>query len=212
MPDEVKGIEGYSDYWCSSDKEGYAGVGVYSKKEPLNVKEGIDHDQHDTEGRCLTLEYTDFFLVNVYVPNAGRGLVTLDKRLEWNELFKKYIKDLDNKKPVILCGDMNVAHNEIDLTNPKSNKKNAGFTQEERDGMTDFLADGYVDSFRELYPEETGVYTFWSYMSKARSKNVGWRLDYFILSNRIMENVCDSVVRSQVLGSDHCPITLFINI
>jgi len=212
LPKEVRNIEGYHDFWCSSDKEGYAGVAVYSKEEPLTVTEGINDETHDTEGRCLTLEFETFYLVNVYVPNAGRGLVTLDKRLEWNEAFKNFIKELDEKKPVILCGDMNVAHNEIDLANPKTNKKNAGFTQEEREGMTDFLADGYVDSFRNLYPEEKDVYTFWSYIAKARAKNVGWRLDYFILSKRIMENVCDNVVRDQVFGSDHCPVTLFINI
>ena len=146
------------------------------------------------------------------MPNAGRNLVTLPKRLEWNKIFKKFIKELDDQKPVIICGDMNVAHNEIDLTNPKTNTKNAGFTKEEREGMTDFLEDGYVDTFRKFYPDQTGAYTFWSYMRNARSKNIGWRLDYFIVSNRIVDNVCDNIIRSEVLGSDHCPITLFVNI
>ncbi|CAG9769873.1 unnamed protein product [Ceutorhynchus assimilis] len=213
LPEELTKIDDYHVYWCPSQKEGYAGVGVYSKIVPLDVIHGIGNDEHDNEGRCITCEYDGFYLVNVYVPNAGRGLKTLPKRLEWNELFKAFIKNLDEKKPVIVCGDMNVAHNEIDLSNPKSNKKNAGFTQEERDGMTDFLKDGgFVDTFRELYPEEKDVYTFWSYMAKARAKNVGWRLDYFIVSERIGDKVCDNVVNKDVYGSDHCPITLFINI
>ncbi|XP_060524141.1 exodeoxyribonuclease [Cylas formicarius] len=210
LPNEVKDIEGYKAYWCSSKKEGYAGVAVYTKIEPINVIYGIDHADHDNEGRCITLEYDTFFLICVYVPNAGRGLVTLSKRLEWNKIFKSFIKELEEKKPIIICGDMNVAHNEIDLANPKTNKKNAGFTQEERDGMTEFLEDGYFDSFRMLYPDKKDVYTFWSYMSKSRTKNVGWRLDYFILSKKLKDSVCDVVVRSEILGSDHCPISLFI--
>lgn len=212
LPEEVKTVEGYHKYWCSSEKEGYAGVSVYSKQEPLSVKNGLGDKEHDNEGRCITLEYDKFYLVNVYVPNAGRGLVTLPKRLKFNESFKKFIKKLDKKKPVIVCGDMNVAHNEIDLKNPKSNKKNAGFTQEERDGMTDFLGDGYIDTLREFYPDVKDLYTFWSYMSSARSKNVGWRLDYFICSQRIKDNICDSVIRDKVFGSDHCPISLFLNL
>ncbi|XP_076251401.1 recombination repair protein 1 isoform X2 [Rhynchophorus ferrugineus] len=211
LPEEVTDLEGYHQYWCSSDKEGYAGVGVYTKEEPISVVKGIGDKEQDNEGRCLTLEYDKFYLVNVYVPNAGRGLVTLPKRLNFNESFKAYIKKLDKKKPVIVCGDMNVAHNEIDLKNPKTNKKNAGFTQEERDGMTDFLSDGYIDSLRELYPDQEEIYTFWSYMSNARAKNIGWRLDYFIYSERIKDLICDSVVRSEVYGSDHCPISLFIH-
>ncbi|KAL1513997.1 hypothetical protein ABEB36_003328 [Hypothenemus hampei] len=212
LPDDLKNINGYHSYWCSSEKEGYAGVGVYSKIMPIDVSYGIGDEKQDEDGRCLTLEYENFFLVNVYVPNAGRGLVTLPKRLDWNSSFQSYIKELDKKKPVIVCGDMNVAHNEIDLTNPKSNKKNAGFTPEEREGMTQFLEEGFKDTFRQLYPNKKDTYTFWSYMSNARAKNVGWRLDYFIVSDRIMDNVCDNAVRDQVFGSDHCPITLFINI
>ncbi|XP_066142672.1 exodeoxyribonuclease isoform X2 [Euwallacea fornicatus] len=212
LPQEVVDIEGYKDYWCSSQKDGYAGVGVYSKIEPIDVVYGIDSQEHNNEGRCITLEYDSFYVVNVYVPNAGRGLVTLPKRLDWNKSFKNFITKLDQKKPVILCGDMNVAHNEIDLKNPKTNKKNAGFTQEERDGMTDFLENGFADTFRELYPDVTDAYTFWSYMSQARSKNIGWRLDYFIVSQRLMPKVCDSTIRNDVFGSDHCPISIFISV
>jgi len=168
--------------------------------------------EHDEEGRCVTAEFDKFYLVSVYVPNSGRKLVTLPKRLEWNKAFKTYIKELDKKKPVIVCGDLNVAHAEIDLANPKTNSKNAGFTKEEREGMTAFLGDGYVDTYRKLYPEKTGAYTFWTYMMKSRSKNVGWRLDYFLVSERFMDNICDNVIRSEILGSDHCPIVLFLNV
>ncbi|KAH1009004.1 hypothetical protein HUJ04_001433 [Dendroctonus ponderosae] len=212
LPKEIQKVNGYHSYWCSSKKEGYAGVGVLSKIEPLNVMYGIKDQAHDEEGRCITLEFDTFYVINVYVPNAGRGLKTISKRLEWNSLFKRYVKALDDTKPVILCGDMNVAHTEIDLTNPKTNKNNAGFTQQERDGMSDFLQDGYVDSFRFLYPDVTNVYTFWSYMGNARAKNIGWRLDYFIISESLKEKVCDSTVASEVYGSDHCPINLFISI
>lgn len=173
LPAEVN-IEEYHIYWQNSKKEGYAGVGLYSRTEPLSVTYGIGIDEHDSEGRVITAEYDDFYVISVYVPNAGRGLVTLDKRLDWNDHFQKYIADLDKKKPVIICGDMNVAHSEIDLANPKTNTKNAGFTKEEREGMTEFLSAGYVDTFRHLYPEKTGAYTFWSYMSNARAKNTGW--------------------------------------
>ncbi|XP_022919089.1 exodeoxyribonuclease [Onthophagus taurus] len=211
LPDEVRSIDGYKAYWFSAVKEGYSGVGIYTKTNPQSFKNGFGVKEFDDEGRCITLEYDDFYLVNVYVPNAGRGLITLDKRLSWNEEFKSYIKDLDQKKPVIVCGDMNVAHNEIDLANPKSNKKSAGFTIEEREGMTDFLSEGFLDTYRKLYPDKTGVYTFWSYMNNARAKNVGWRLDYFIVSNRFMENVADNIVNNEFLGSDHCPITLLLN-
>ncbi|XP_063920406.1 DNA-(apurinic or apyrimidinic site) endonuclease isoform X2 [Zophobas morio] len=212
LPEEVKTLEDYEVFWCSSDKEGYAGVGIATKIKPISVKYGIDSEEHDTEGRCITAEYETFFLVNVYVPNAGRKLVTLPKRLDWNTSFKAHIKKLDELKPVIVCGDMNVSHLEIDLANPKSNTKNAGFTEEERNGMTEFLQDGYIDTFRKLYPDKEKAYTFWTYLSNARSKNVGWRLDYFIVSERLMEHVCDNIIHSRVLGSDHCPLTLHINI
>lgn len=164
----------YHSYWCGGKKEGYAGVAFFSKTQPLDVKYGIGEDDHDDEGRCITAEFDKFYLVNVYVPNAGRKLVTLPKRLNWNTAFKAFIKELDKTKPVILCGDMNVAHQEIDLANPKTNTKNAGFTKEEREGMTEFLSDGYVDTFRRLYPDRKDAYTFWSNMHNARAKNIGW--------------------------------------
>ncbi|KAI4455939.1 ap endonuclease [Holotrichia oblita] len=212
IPDELNKFLDYYSYWCCSEKEGYAGVALFSKLDPLSVKYGIDNEEFDEEGRCITAEYEKFYVVNVYVPNAGRKLVTLTKRLEWNTLFNEFIDKLDEKKPVIVCGDMNVAHNEIDLTNPKANKRNAGFTIEERNGFTEFLGEQYIDSFRSLYPEQENAYTFWSYMMKARAKDIGWRLDYFIVSKRLLDNVCDNVIRSKVFGSDHCPITLFLNI
>jgi AP endonuclease-1 len=211
VPPEVK-VDGYHTYWLSGEKDGYAGIGLYSKKEPIKVTYGVGNKEFDSEGRVITAEYENFYLVAVYVPNAGRGLVTLPKRMKWDPQLRNYVKELDSKKPVILSGDMNVSHQPIDLANPKTNTRNAGFTQEERDGMTALLEEGYVDSFRHLYPEKTGAYTFWTYMGNARSRNVGWRLDYFILSQKMVPNLCDSVIRSDVYGSDHCPITLLINI
>ncbi|PNF29040.1 hypothetical protein B7P43_G14198 [Cryptotermes secundus] len=211
LPPEVK-VDGYHTYWLSGEKEGYAGVGLYSKKEPIKVTYGLGKKEFDTEGRVITVEYEKFYLVAAYVPNAGRGLVTLPKRMKWDPDLRNYVKELDSKKPVILCGDMNVSHQPNDLANPKTNTKNAGFTQEERDGMTALLEEGFVDSFRHLYPEKTGAYTFWTYMGNARSRNTGWRLDYFILSQKLIPNLCDSIIRSGVYGSDHCPITLLINI
>ncbi|XP_076629917.1 recombination repair protein 1 isoform X2 [Colletes latitarsis] len=211
LPEEIK-LSGYHRYFLDSKKSGYCGVALYSKEKPINVKYGINDPDFDIEGRLIVAEYPKFYLINVYVPNAGQKLVTLPKRLKWNEVFKTYIEKLDEKKPVIICGDMNVAHQEIDLTNPKTNTKNAGFTKEEREGMTDFLTAGFVDSFRVLYPERTGAYTFWSYFANARNKNIGWRLDYFLLSQRIKDQVCDNVIRDKVYGSDHCPIVLYINI
>ena len=211
LPEEVKHIKGYHPYWLCKPG-GHAGVAIYSKKMPINITYGLGDDEQDEQGRLLTAEFEKFYIVNAYVPNSGRGLVTLPKRLRWDEKFQKYLKDLDAKKPVILTGDLNVAHEEIDLANPKSNKKNAGFTQEERDGMTKMLELGFVDTYRQLYPDKKGAYTYWTYMGNARSKNVGWRLDYFILSERLAGKVIDNVMRSEVMGSDHCPITLFLNI
>ncbi|XP_076281715.1 uncharacterized protein LOC143209655 isoform X1 [Lasioglossum baleicum] len=205
-------IEDHLKYKPRGKKPGYCGLALYSKEKPIEVKYGLDDKEFDSEGRLITAEYPDFFFINVYVPNAGQKLVTLPKRLKWNEVFKTYIEKLDEKKPVIICGDMNVAHLEIDLTNPKTNTKNAGFTKEERDGMTEFLDSGFVDTFRALYPDKTGAYTFWSYFANARSKNIGWRLDYFLLSQRIKDKVCDNVIRDKVYGSDHCPIVLYVNI
>ncbi|CAK1544691.1 unnamed protein product [Leptosia nina] len=212
LPEEVTNIPGYHAYWLCSEKEGYAGVGIYTTKLAMNVQYGLQNKELDDEGRIITAEYEQFYLICTYVPNSGRKLVTLDKRMKWNEEFRKHVKTLDEKKPVIICGDMNVSHNEIDLTNPKSNKRNAGFTDEERAGMTELLGDGFVDTFRLLYPDKSGAYTFWSYMFNSRAKNVGWRLDYFIISERLLPSLCDSVIRDQVYGSDHCPISLFLHL
>jgi len=212
LPEEMKKVEDYHAYWLSGDKDGYSGVGILSKKEPVSVKYGIDISEHDTEGRVITAEYEQFYLVAAYVPNAGRGLVRLEYRMKWDEDFRAYLKKLDSLKPVILCGDLNVAHEEIDLANPKTNKKNAGFTKEEREGFTTLLGEGFVDSFRRLYPDVTGAYTFWTYMMNARAKNVGWRLDYFVLSEKLCDKLCDNVIRKDVFGSDHCPITLFLSL
>lgn len=211
IPDDVK-VDGYHTYWSAADKEGYAGTGLYSKEKPINVTYGLGIKKHDNEGRVITAEYDKFYFVTTYVPNAGRGLPRLPYRSkEWDPDFQNYLKDLDKKKPVILCGDLNVAHAEIDLANPKGNKKTAGFTPEERDGFTNLLKEGFMDSFRELYPEETGKYSYWTFMGNARAKNVGWRLDYFVLSERLKSSLCDSVMRSDVYGSDHCPIVLLMN-
>ncbi|XP_056643196.1 DNA-(apurinic or apyrimidinic site) endonuclease [Diorhabda sublineata] len=212
LPDEIKNLNLYKQYWCGSKKEGYAGVGIFTITEPKNVTYGIGDETQDEDARCITAEYDNFYLVNVYVPNSGRKLVTLPKRLEWNDLFVDYIKKLDEKKPVIICGDMNVSHKEIDLARPQNNTKNAGFTPEERKGMTEFLKEGFVDVYRHFYPDEKDVYSFWTYMANARSKNIGWRLDYFVVSERLIKGVCDIKYRTEVLGSDHCPVTLFINV
>ncbi|XP_011556635.3 DNA-(apurinic or apyrimidinic site) endonuclease [Plutella xylostella] len=212
LPAEVENLPGYHAYWLCSDKDGYAGVGIYTTKLAMNVQYGLQNKELDSEGRIITAEYEEFYLICTYVPNAGRGLVTLPKRLQWNEEFRNHVKELDKKKPVIICGDMNVAHEEIDLANPKTNKKNAGFTEEERAGMTELLGDGFVDTYRNLNPDKTGAYTFWTYMKNSRSKNVGWRLDYFIVSERLIPSICDSVIRSEVFGSDHCPISLFLHL
>lgn len=183
-------------------------MALYSKVKPLSVKIGLGIDKHDEEGRLITAEYDKFYLVNVYVPNSGRGLVTLPKRLKWNKDFHEYLSDLDKKKPVILTGDLNVSHLEIDLARPKNNTRSAGFTQEERDGFSELLSRGFIDTFRELYPDKEDAYTYWTYMANARAKNVGWRLDYFVISERLRPNLCDNIIRSQVFGSDHCPIVL----
>ncbi|RVE52290.1 hypothetical protein evm_003080 [Chilo suppressalis] len=212
LPEELVNVPGYHAYWLCSDQDGYAGVGIYTSKLAMNVQYGLQNEDLDSEGRIITAEYEHFYLISTYVPNAGRKLVTLPKRLQWNEAFRKYVKDLDTKKPVIICGDMNVAHNEIDLANPKTNKKNAGFTQEERAGMTELLGDGFVDTYRHLYPDTKGAYTFWTYMMNSRAKNVGWRLDYFIVSERLLPSICDSVIRDGVYGSDHCPISLYLHL
>lgn len=210
LPNEIK-LANYKHYFIDSVKSGYCGLALYCKEEPISIKYGLKTSGCDNEGRLITAEFENFYLLNVYVPNAGPKLISMPKRLKWNEAFKAYVLELDAKKPVIVCGDMNVAHNEIDLKNPKTNARNAGFTQEERSGMTDFLAAGFIDTFRELYPDKTGAYTFWSYFANSRNKNIGWRLDYYIVSERIKDNICDNVIRSTVYGSDHCPIVLYAN-
>ncbi|KAK7108330.1 hypothetical protein V1264_016084 [Littorina saxatilis] len=210
LPKELN-VDGYKAYWSSAQKEGYAGTGLYTKTEPISVKYGIGIEKHDTEGRVITAEYEKFYLVTAYIPNSGQGLVRLGYRTkEWDQDFMAYMKDLDKKKPVILCGDLNVAHLDIDLTNPKQNKRNAGFTPEERAEFGKLLESGFIDTFRTLYPDKEGVYTFWSNFRQAREKNIGWRLDYFVMSERFKKNLCDSVVRPAVMGSDHCPLVLYL--
>ena len=198
---------GYHQYWYSAAKKGYSGTAVFTKTKPLSVRQGIGIPEHDTEGRVLTLEFADFYFVCVYTPNAQRELTRLGYRMEWEDAFRGYLTALDREKPVILCGDLNVAHEEIDLKNPKTNRKNAGFTDEERGKFTELLRCGFTDTFRALYPDRA-AYTWWSYMMKAREKNVGWRIDYFVVSDRLFPRVRDSLIYSDILGSDHCPVGL----
>ncbi|MBR2916695.1 MAG: exodeoxyribonuclease III [Clostridia bacterium] len=202
----------YSSFWNSAEKKGYSGTAVFTKNKPLSVALGIGIDAHDHEGRVITLEYENFYFVTCYTPNSQDGLKRLDYRMEWEQDFQNYIINLDKKKPVILCGDLNVAHREIDLKNPKTNRKNAGFTDEEREKMTEFLESGFTDSFRYLYPEKEGAYSWWSYRFSAREKNAGWRIDYFIVSNRIADKIKEATIRSDIFGSDHCPVELIIEI
>lgn len=203
-------FDGYEEYWNSAEKKGYSGTAVFSKTKPLSVSYGLGIEEHDKEGRVITAEFQDFYLVNVYTPNAQRGLERLDYRMVWEDVFRRYVKELDEKKPVIICGDLNVAHNEIDLKNFKTNVGNAGFTYEERGKMTELLASGFVDSFRYLYPNKTGAYSWWSYMFKAREKNAGWRIDYFIVSEKLADRIEDAVIYPEVMGSDHCPVGLLL--
>lgn len=200
--------EGYECYWNYAEKKGYSGTAVFTKKKPLEVVYGIGIDEHDHEGRVITLEYEDFYFVTVYTPNSQSELARLDYRMRWEDAFRDYLKELDAHKPVIVTGDMNVAHEEIDLKNPKTNKKNAGFTQEERDKFTELLDAGFVDSFRYFYPDKTGAYSWWSYRFKAREKDAGWRIDYFVVSERIKEQMKDALIYKEVMGSDHCPVGL----
>ncbi len=200
--------EGYYTYWNSAVKKGYSGTAVFTKIKPINVTYGINIEEHDQEGRVITVEYEKFYLVNCYTPNSKRELTRLDYRMKWEDDFRKYLKKLDKNKPVILCGDLNVAHNEIDLKNPSTNKHNAGFTNEEREKMTQLLDSGFVDTFRTLYPEKKDIYSWWSYMFHAREKNAGWRIDYFIVSEKIKEEIEDSKILTEIMGSDHCPVEL----
>lgn len=203
--------EGYHQYWNSAEKKGYSGTAIFTKHEPLSVAYGIGIPEHDTEGRAITLEYEDFYLLNVYTPNAQRELARLDYRMEWEDALRGYISELDKKKPVIYCGDLNVAHEEIDLKNPKSNRKSAGFSDEERAKFTELLDAGFADSYRRLYPDKV-EYSWWSYMRKARENNAGWRIDYFVVSDRIMEKVKDSYIMTEIMGSDHCPVGIEIQL
>lgn len=202
-------FEGYTSYWNSAERKGYSGTAIFTKKQPVNVTYGIGIEEHDKEGRIITLEFENFYLVTNYTPNAKRELERLDYRMVWEDEIRKYLLELNKKKPVIMCGDLNVAHEEIDLKNPKTNKGNAGFTNEERKKMTELLNAGFIDSYRYLYPEKI-EYSWWSYMGHAREKNVGWRIDYFIVSNDFRENIKDATIYTEILGSDHCPVGLEI--
>ena len=204
-------LEGYKNYFNYAEKKGYSGTAIFTKIEPKSVSYGMGIEKHDTEGRVITLEFENFYLVNCYTPNAQRELTRLEYRVEWENDFRKYLKSLDNKKPVILCGDLNVAHNEIDLKNPKTNVGNAGFTDEERREMTNLLNEGFIDSFRYLYPEKQ-EYSWWSYMRNSREKNIGWRIDYFIVSEKLKSNIKDAKIHPEIFGSDHCPVELLLDI
>ena len=203
-------LEGYYQYWNYAQKKGYSGTAIFTKHEPIQVKYGVDEDETEEEGRIITLEYEDFYLVNVYTPNAKRDLSRLDYRLQWEDRMIAYLKRLDKVKPVIYCGDLNVAHEEIDVKNAKSNIGNSGFTVEERGKMTSLLNSGFTDTFRAFHPNEPDHFTWWSYMAKVRERNIGWRIDYFIVSNRFMERVKKAEIHSSVLGSDHCPVMLLV--
>ncbi|HEY8420960.1 MAG TPA: exodeoxyribonuclease III [Thermoclostridium sp.] len=205
-------LDGYYQYWNYAVKKGYSGTALFTRVKPLSVVDGIGINEHDNEGRVLTAEYDNFYMVTVYTPNAQRGLARLDYRMKWEDDFREYLLKLDSKKPVIICGDMNVAHNEIDLKNPASNRQNAGFSDEEREKMTVLIQSGFTDSFRYLYPDKTGAYTWWSYMFKAREKNIGWRIDYFLVSDRIKDKIREAGMYSDIYGSDHCPVFLEIDI
>lgn len=213
VDDNIKSIfKEYNEYWNCAEKKGYSGTAVFSRQKPINVTYGIGIEEHDKEGRVITLEFDKFYLVNCYTPNSKRELERLDYRMKWEDAFRNYLLKLNENKPVIMCGDLNVAHKEIDLKNPKSNHRNAGFTDEERGKMTELLDAGFTDSFRYLYPEKEGCYSWWSYMFHAREKNAGWRIDYFIVSNSINKNIKESTIYSDVMGSDHCPVGIEIEL
>lgn len=201
-------LEGYQQYWNYAVKKGYSGTAVFTRLTPLSVQYGLGQAEHDREGRVLNLEFDDFYLVNVYTPNSQRGLARLEYRLEWEDVFREYLKELDSKKPVIICGDLNVAHKEIDIKNPASNRKNAGFTDEERAKLTELLDQGFIDTFRHFYPDKKDAYSWWSYFSNARERNIGWRIDYFLVSDRLKKSLTDAAILSYIMGSDHCPVTL----
>lgn len=211
QPDQIElDLPGYRQYFFSAEKKGYSGTAIFTKLEPLSVRNGIGLDPHDGEGRTITLEFDDFYMVCVYTPNAQHELTRLDYRMEWEDAFRQYLLALDVHKPCVVCGDLNVAHREIDLKNPKQNVGNPGFTNEEREKMTVLLDSGFADTFRRLYPDKTDAYTWWSYRAAARQRNIGWRIDYFLVSDRFMEKVRDSVIFPEIEGSDHCPIGLLL--
>ena len=215
IPKEVNAETGeeepvWKDFWNYADKKGYSGTAIFTKKQPISVHYGIDIEEHDHEGRVITLEYEAFYMVTCYTPNSQNELARLDYRMKWEDDFRAYLKMLDAKKPVILCGDLNVAHQEIDLKNPKTNVNNAGFTKEEREKMTTLLSNGFTDSYRYLYPDQKDVYSWWSYRFRAREKNAGWRIDYFIVSDALREKIQDAKIHTDIFGSDHCPVELDI--
>ena len=211
QPDQIQlELPGYALYWNSAEKKGYSGTAVFTRVPPLSVACGIGVEEHDHEGRVITAEFADFYLVCCYTPNAQEGLARIDYRMAWEDAFRDYLLGLDRVKPVVLCGDLNVAHQEIDLKNPKTNRGNAGFSDQERGKMTRLLKSGFTDTFRALYPDKTGAYTWWSYRFNARKNNAGWRIDYFIVSDRLMPRVEDQIILSQVTGSDHCPVELIL--
>lgn len=203
-------FEGYKSYWSYADKKGYSGTAIYTRHEPLAVSYGLGIDEHDHEGRVITLEMLEYFVVTAYVPNSQDGLRRLDYRMKWDEDFRNYLMELRKKKPVIACGDFNVAHQEIDLKNPKSNRRNAGFTDEEREQFTHLLNAGFTDTFRFFHPDETGIYSWWSYRFKAREKNAGWRIDYFIVSDDLNDQLADAKIHTEIFGSDHCPVEVVL--
>jgi len=201
-------LAGYQQYWNSAVKKGYSGTAIFTRIKPLSVAYGMNIPDHDQEGRVITLEFAEFYLINVYTPNSQRELARLDYRMKWEEDFGAYLLNLDKQKPVIVCGDLNVAHQEIDIKNPKTNRRNAGFTDEERNKMTSVLASGFTDTFRALYPDKLDAYTWWSYMMNARARNIGWRIDYFLVSNRLAPSVAEASIYADIMGSDHCPVGL----
>ena len=205
-------LDGYHQYWNYAEKKGYSGTAIFTKEKPISVHYGIGIEEHDKEGRVITLEFEKFYMITVYTPNSQEKLARLDYRIKWEEDFKNYLLELDKKKPVIVCGDLNVAHKEIDLKNPKTNRKNAGFSDEEREKMTKLLESGFVDSFRYFYPNKTDIYSWWSYRFSARAKNAGWRIDYFLVSDRIKENMKGAEIHTEILGSDHCPVLLNVDL
>ena len=205
-------LPGYHQYWNYAEKKGYSGTAIFTKQEPIDVRYGIDIEEHDKEGRVITLEFTDFYMVDVYTPNSQNELARLDYRMTWEDDFRNYLLELDKKKPVLVCGDLNVAHKEIDLKNPKTNRMNAGFTDQEREKFQILLDAGFIDTFRYFYPEQTGIYSWWSYRFKAREKNAGWRIDYFLASRRLADKLESAQIHTEIFGSDHCPVEVTLNV